>query len=279
MRRLVVNADDFGFTRDVNAGIVEAYRDGILRSTTLMANGAAFDHAVETALAEPGLDVGCHFTLVGGRSVADPGRGLPRSTPELLAGLAFGRWSGATVEDECRAQIERIRAAGLAVSHIDTHKHTHLHPRVLAAVLRAARAAGIGWIRRPVDWPDRRGAGKAGAGRRWLSRGVAALGWRYLTAIEAAGLRSTDRFTGFQMTGLYDEWDLAALIRGLPEGSTEFMCHPGRCGDELRAARTRLKQSREAELRALTSETVRRAVEESGVQIVSFRELAAGLVS
>ena len=87
------------------------------------------------------------------------------------------------------------------------------------------------------------------------------------------GCRSTDHFAGFQVTGRYAAADLARLIRALPEGSTEFMCHPGACGDELRGARTRLKESREQELRTLTSPEVRAALVEAGVELVTYRGL------
>jgi predicted glycoside hydrolase/deacetylase ChbG (UPF0249 family) len=91
--------------------------------------------------------------------------------------------------------------------------------------------------------------------------------------LAARGCRSTDHFAGFQITGRYTAADLARLIRALPEGSTEFMCHPGFCTDELRAAPTRLKESREKELLALTSTEVRAALHESGVELVSYRAL------
>jgi predicted glycoside hydrolase/deacetylase ChbG (UPF0249 family) len=85
--------------------------------------------------------------------------------------------------------------------------------------------------------------------------------------------RSTDWFAGFRLTGRYRSGDLVELIRALPEGATEFMCHPGRCGDDLRSARTRLKESREEELRALTAPEVRTALAEAGVKLVSYRDL------
>src|SRR5437867_1012770 len=91
-RRLIVNADDFGFTADVNTGIIEAYRNGILTATTLMANGAAFDHAVVLAKENPGLDVGCHLALVGAKSVARPGVDLPRTVRQLVWQLISGAY-------------------------------------------------------------------------------------------------------------------------------------------------------------------------------------------
>jgi predicted glycoside hydrolase/deacetylase ChbG (UPF0249 family) len=90
MRRLIVNADDFGFTRGVNAGIVEACQQGILRSTTLMANGLAFEDAVERALGAPELDVGCHLVLIGGRATVPPHEPFAKSIKELLWGLSSG---------------------------------------------------------------------------------------------------------------------------------------------------------------------------------------------
>ncbi len=261
MKRLVVNADDFGFTRDVNQGIVEAHCRGILTATTLMATGEAFEHAVTLAQKNPSLDVGCHLVLVG----APP---LPRTVLELTRALAAGRIK---VFDELIAQVRRILDAGLRPTHLDTHKHTHLLPPVLDAVARISEEYKIPWVRRPFDFPVTP-AGVSWA-KRATSRALGVVRRRCARVLARHGCRSTDHFAGFQITGRYTASDLARLIRALPEGSTEFMCHPGFCTDELRAARTRLKESREEELRALTSPEVRAAVEESGVKLVNYREL------
>ena len=109
MKRLVVNADDFGYTRDVNLGIIEAHTSGILTATTLMANGNAFEHAVALAKEHGRLDVGCHLVLVGGRSLIGGKAPLPQSVPELLRSLAFRRIDP---YDELRAQVDRIMDAG-----------------------------------------------------------------------------------------------------------------------------------------------------------------------
>src|SRR5579863_8807822 len=123
--RLIVNADDFGYTRSVNEGIIEAHRDGILTATTLMANGAAFEHAVEHARHNPTLDVGCHLVLVEGQSVLDPARALPTSLGDMVGAVMRGRLSP---YEELRAQVEKIVAAGIRPTHLDAHKHTHLMP-------------------------------------------------------------------------------------------------------------------------------------------------------
>ena len=111
-KQLVVNADDFGFTRDVNQGIIEAHQQGILTATTLMANGDAFDDAVRLARENPNLDVGAHLVLIGGGALAAPGRELPQTVPRLLAAIASRRIH---IYDELAAQVRRILDAGRAI--------------------------------------------------------------------------------------------------------------------------------------------------------------------
>ena len=261
MKHLVVNADDFGFTRDVNAGIVAAHRQGILTATTLMATGAAFDDAVRLALENPALDIGCHLVLVGSP-------GFPPTVARLAQALAQRR---IRVYDELAAQVRRIIDAGIRPTHLDTHKHTHLLPPVLNAVARISEEFGIRWVRRPFDLP------MSANGVSWPKR-AAASGMRLMRArfhrvLDRHHCRTTDHFAGFQITGNYDAAELARLIRQLPDGSTEFMCHPGFCDDELRAAYTRLKESRRRELDALISLEVRAALDDSGVTATNYSRL------
>ena len=239
MKKLIVNADDFGFTRDVNAGIVAAHRRGILTATTIMATGRAFVHAVELSRENPDLDIGCHLVLVGSE-------GFPATVPALLYAVATRR---IRIYDELSAQVRRILDAGLRPTHLDTHKHTHLLPPVLDAVARISEEFSIPWVRRPL------------------------LPARFQRVLSKHGCRTTDHFAGFRMTGKYGAPELAGLIRRLPEGVTEFMCHPGFCTAELRASSTRLKESRQRELEALTSPQVRNALSEEGVELATYRTL------
>jgi chitin disaccharide deacetylase len=260
--RLIVNADDFGFTRDVNEGIVEAYKNGILTATTLMANGDAFEHAIELAHGTPSLDVGCHVVLVQGQSVADPSRALPASLPDLVRTLLRRKLD---VYEEIAAQVTKIARAGIRPTHIDTHKHTHLLPPVLDAVARVAHDFGIHWVRRPFDFGI--------DGRARITKSAIALGMRATRpgfARTLAQLKMTDHFTGFQLTGALDAGSLIGTLERLPEGLTEFMCHPGKLGPDLRAAQTRLKESREIELAALVSREARRVIERRGIQLVNY---------
>ncbi|HEY9142177.1 MAG TPA: ChbG/HpnK family deacetylase [Bryobacteraceae bacterium] len=264
-RQLVVNADDFGFTPDVNRGIVEAHRRGILTAATLVANGDAFDDAVRLARDTPGLDVGCHLVLIGGRSLVT-GRPFPATVTHLLRALARRE---IRLYDELAEQTRRTIAAGIRPSHLDTHKHTHLAPPVLEAVARVARDFGIQWVRRPFDFPMH-GLGGVPRLTRLASGALGLLRGRFERVLAAYGCRTVDHFAGFRMTGRLDSGELAALAAALPEGSTELMCHPGYCGDALRNAPTRLKESRERELRALIAPEARQALERHSIELVNF---------
>ena len=262
VRSLAVNADDFGFTRDVNQGIVEAHVDGILTSTTLMANGRAFDDAVRLAREHPSLDIGCHLVLVG-----EPP--FPATVAKLIQAVALGR---IRIYDELAAQVRRILDAGLQPTHLDTHKHTHLLPPVLDAVGRISEDFHIPWVRRPFDFPLQPGG--IGWKKRAVSSAFGVVRRHSQRVLKSHGCRSTDHFAGFQLTGNYDAATLVELVRSLPEGSTEFMCHSGPpAAKNFRAAPTRLKESREQELRALTSPEVRAALAEENVRLAGFGQL------
>jgi len=265
-KQLVVNADDFGFTPDVNQGIVDAHLRGILTATTLMANGAAFDDAVRLARETPTLDIGCHLVLVGGNSLVSE-RPLPLTTTELLGALALRR---IRPYDELRPQIERIAAAGVRPTHLDTHKHTHLLPPVLEAVARLAEEFGIGWVRRPFDLPMGTLGRVVPSKVRAASRAMAVVEGRFRRVLKKHGCRATDHFAGFQITGRFGIEELVDLIGMLPEGSTELMCHPGYYTEALRNARTRLKKSRERELQALMAGAVRAAAKRNGIALVGY---------
>jgi chitin disaccharide deacetylase len=267
LKQLVTNADDFGFTPDVNEGIVEAHRHGILTATTLMANGAAFDDAVRLARQTPTLDIGCHLVLIGGGSIVDR-KALPASVPQLLGALATRQ---IRPYDELKAQVQKILDAGIRPTHLDTHKHTHLAPPVLDAVACLAEEFDIRWVRRPFDFPLH--AVAVPPMKRLTSDALAVLRRRFHRVLTAHGCRTTDHFAGFQITGAFRTPELVALLGALPEGTTEFMCHPGRCTEALRQSKTRLKESRQHELEALVSPEVRQAIQQNQIELVSYARL------
>jgi len=288
MKRLIVNGDDFGFTRSTNAGILRAHREGILTSATVMANGAAFDEAVQIALANPDLGVGCHIAVVDGRPVSAPAEipsligpdgCLPKSVIELTGKL--GRLIRVRdVEREIGAQVQRVIDAGINPTHLDTHKHSHLHPAILGALVRIAAEFGIRRIRRPFELIAPTLGGPAARSNRavhmkqWAASLVALSVAPFFNAtVSRYGMKTPDRFYGIALTGLMDADTMTSVLGSIRTGTAEIMCHPGIHDDELDQARTRLKESREVELEALTDPAVRRAVESMGIELIDYRGL------
>jgi predicted glycoside hydrolase/deacetylase ChbG (UPF0249 family) len=255
VKRLIINADDFGFTRDVNTGILKAHRSGVLTSTTLMANGEAFDDAVRLAFETPALDIGCHLVLVQGHSILT-GRPLPDSPLQLLRTLAAGRLD---VYAELRAQVEKVRDTGLAITHLDSHKHTHIIPSVFRTVVRLAHEFDIPFVRLPLDHTTR-----------FVGSACQLADGYYRRFARGSNVFMTDHFLGFRLTGYLTEESFAAALRGVKDGTTEFMCHPGFLGEELKTARTRLKESRVRELEALTSPRVRAVMDAESIHLATF---------
>jgi hopanoid biosynthesis associated protein HpnK len=285
MKSLIVNADDFGLTAGVNAGIVQAFRDGILTSTTLMATGDAFDDAVARVRENPEMDVGCHLELVGENCVAPANEilslakkngELPRTLLELVGRLTSGLIASEDIEREFRAQIDRVVSAGITPSHLDSHKHTHAHPIVMEALFRVAREFGIKRVRKPFEetqitakLPEANGA----VTQRFLISVASITAPAFRRGLKAYDLRAPDHFFGVMLTGQLCGSALRRLIEQLPEGTSEVMCHPGICDAELEKSSTRLKQQRQIELNALLDADVARAIRESGVRLMPYRDL------
>jgi chitin disaccharide deacetylase len=287
MKELILNADDFGLTRGVNEGIIRGHREGILTSATLMATGPAFEDAVERALANPVLGVGCHLVLVGGTAVSPPeeipslvdatGR-MPESFGAFVAKISTGKINPAEVERELRAQIEKIRHAGIEPTHLDTHKHTHAHPIVMESLGRVAQALGITKVRKPMEklrdsWESSRRESGGLSAQLLASAAVRAITPRFDSISRRHGLRSPDHFLGLAMTGKLGPAALRHLIESAPEGRVEIMLHPGFCDADLQGTGSRLQQQRQFELDGLLDAGVRSAVREQGIRLISYREL------
>ena len=285
VRRLIVNADDFGLTPGVNRAIIEAHSTGLVSSATLMANGVGFDDAVKRAKAVPNLSIGCHIVLVDGMPLSDS-----RKLPSLTGGIdsQFEKSIGAfafrairrkikpgEVQAEAAAQIRKLQNAGIEVSHIDTHKHTHIFPQVLVPLLRAAKTCGIGAIRNPFGRVAY--SGLATQPKLWKRYGQLMLlnpfARRFLQSVQAEGIITPNGCLGVAATGVLDETLFHAILENLPDGTWEFVTHPGYNDSDLDEVATRLRQSRETELRLLTSPGVREDLARQGIELISYRDL------
>ena len=188
----------------------------------------------------------------------------------------LGRLSENEIEAEAAAQIRKLQAAGIPVTHVDSHKHTHLFPRVLRPLLRAAASCGVKAIRNPFERiQGSQLAASPRLWRRWTEVGILrSLARQFREAVQEAGMSTPDGTLAIVATGSLDERLLRLMVEHLPEGTWELVCHPGYNDGDLQGVRTRLRESREQELRILTSASTRELLAANGIEIVSFRELA-----
>lgn len=287
MKRLIVNADDFGYTRGVNAGIVRGFREGIITSTTIMANGPAFEDAVELAKKNPTLGVGCHLMLVDGvcvaqvseiPSLADAEGRLPRNVAALTGKLLTGAVQGEDIARELRAQINKVIQAGITPTHLDSHKHTHLHPQVMERVAKVAEEFGIRRIRKPFE--DTGVLLRSAFGDGWdsLKQSITALlagtaAPQFEKLARTHGISTPARFWGMAATGRLNCQTLLSMMDSITDEVNELMCHPGEYDEELEGSSTRLKRERERELEALIDPAVRTAIQQKGIQLIDYRGL------
>ena len=274
-----MNADDFGLTSGVNRAIIELHGVGLVTSTSLMARSGATEEAVRLALAAPTLGVGCHVVLVDGEPVLPPEQiptlvdartgHFPHSLNTFLTRLFTGRISAAEVEAEAGAQIDFLQKRGVRLTHIDTHKHTHVLPQVLHPVLRAARARGIRAIRNPFEpkWSIH-----ATPRAQWLRTvQVSALRWLEpfcCGIIEKEGFATTRGTIAVIGTGILDAAMLRPMLKSLPPGTWELVTHPGYNDADLECIRTRLRASRDGEREALIT-----LKEFPDIKLISFAQL------
>lgn len=263
MVRLIINADDYGLTPGINRGIQALQASGSLTSATIMAGTVYAQQAAAYAGAHPAMGAGCHIVLVDGDPVAPAAEiasllrpGAPsfyRTLGEFLWALLSGLIQPKHIEREARAQLVRLQGMGIKLTHVDTHKHTHMFPAVLRPVLDAAKSAGIRAVRNPFE-PE------------WSVRATPAASWtrkaevnilRALYARQFAfvtqqwGFTTSNGTMGIAATGSLDEPTLRSILQAMPEGTWELVCHPGHVDAALLHVDTRLRQSREIEFECL----------------------------
>ncbi len=279
MKRLIINADDFGLTQGINRAVLALNAKRVLTSSTLMASASYAEEAAQAALLQPALGIGCHLVLVDGVPV------LPAAELPTLVDQRSGRFRGSLgtfvracllghidereIQAEAEAQIARIQSFGLHPTHLDTHKHTHMFAPVLRAVTRAAQSREVRCVRNPFE-PRWSIAATVGAPllRRIQVNLLRQLEPAFLRVVRDAGLFTTDGAIGVLATGTLDAATLKALLSAMPPGTWEFVTHPGYNDIPLAKAGTRLLAARETELEMLEA-----AVFEQDVQLIHFGEL------
>jgi predicted glycoside hydrolase/deacetylase ChbG (UPF0249 family) len=288
--RLIINADDFGLTRGVNRAIAELHEAKAITSATLMATGPAFEDAVATAHAHPGLGVGCHIVLTDGVPVSPPqsiptligadGRSFRPKLLDFVQTALRGGISEDEIEREALAQLQKIQRAGISVTHFDTHKHTHLFPIVARPLLRLAERSGIRAIRSPFEQPWSLALGHGGGLRRFQVKLLSYFRARFadISQIRDARVLTTDGTIGISATGHLDAPTLREILNALPgEGTFELCCHPGYNDDDLDRVVTRLRGHRDVERLALLAEVPQFSLHPNAFQLIHYGELGAAV--
>ncbi len=291
MKNLIVNADDLGWTDGVNRGIIHSHRNGIVTSASLLANGAAFESAVELARNAPAMGVGVHLNLNDGKPVSPPemipslvtAQGAFAGGPEtFMLRIARRNLNLKEVETEWNNQIQKIFDAGIHPTHLDGHKHVHMLPGLFEIALRLARRHDIGAIRVAHETSTLRAALSCGDQQNSpvvLKQGVQARALKLLARdakamAENAGVSTADYFCGIAQTGELHVAGMKRLLQNLPHGSTEMMCHPGFMDADLEKSATRLQDSRALEVDILTNQEIRNLVASQGIRLIDYALVA-----
>ena len=272
-RLLIVSADDLGLTDGVCRAVLRGHRDGVVTATSLLAVGRSFELATAMLRDTPSLDVGAHLAIVGEDpplltareipTLVDPRGAFPLSyRTVVLRGLAR-RLDPDDVRRELAAQLERIRGAGVPVSHLDTHQHTHLWPGVARVLVDLAAEHGIGAVRTPGS-------------RRVLpvGFGVNLLAGRLRSRIGRGGLVTTQAYAGLDEAGSFDQARFARSLTGLGGAaeSVEINAHPGEAGD-AGLGRFDWGYHWADELALLLAPQTRSLIEAAGYRLGGFRDL------
>jgi hopanoid biosynthesis associated protein HpnK len=281
-RFVIINADDFGFSSGVNQAIIEAHDRGVLTSTSLMVTGEAFDEAVALAHAHPKLAVGLHLVVCKGKAVLPPEQiphlvdstgQFPRDPVKVGLRYQFNQEARRELALEIRAQLEKFRETGLQLSHVDGHKHLHMHPVVLQILVELADEFNIKVIRLPSE--ELRitlGLDRSDLLTKIIWSGIftalRSYGDRLLTS---KGINFADRVYGLLETGRMTEKYWLGLIPQIRADLVEIYAHPAipRPGEPTNGPLGLGK----AELEALLSDRVREAIISSGFELTNYNEL------
>lgn len=280
LRYIIINADDFGRHAEINRAVEEGIEHGCLRSATVMPGGAAFAGAIDIARRHEALGLGVHFTLVDGHPILPPeeipslvgaeGDFLPDHTA-LLKRYLRGGVNLEEVRRELAAQLQKVEATGIPISHVDSHQHMHTLTGIIDIVLDLASRAGIRAVRTPRT-PLFAGA-FGGLGQLVGRLGLSTLARLAACKAHRRGLLTPDNFAGIVAGEAVSEGELLHLIAHLPQGTTEVMMHPGTKNDVLQED-SGWQHDFEAELAAILSPRVGEALRKAEVEPVNFRHLS-----
>lgn len=279
MKRLIVNADDFGLHTEINKGIIKGYREGFITSTSIMPSAPAYEEAVALAQDNPNLGIGIHLTLVGGVAPVLPAarvssllddRGVFLPDYGAFAKRYYtGGIKNTELESELRTQIERALESGLNITHLDSHQHLHVLPVLNRLVLKLSCEYNIKRMRIPCEPYFFKGGFEAGLGRMIGKWGLSFCASMASMGTKDAGISYPDCFFGMLAGGNLNEELIGNILRSLPDGTSEIMTHPGLNKGEL-DKHFSWNYHWEDELQAFLSEKNKALLKQEQIALINF---------
>lgn len=281
VKKLIINADDFGLTGGVNRGIIEGHQKGVITSTTLMANMLGFEDAVRLARQNPHLGVGIHLNIYRGKPLFSPSQ-IPSllnqngeffSSFKLAKKIYQGKINLKEVEEELKAQIIKVKEAGINITHLDSEKHFHCFPQISAVVLKLAAYFNIRKIRLPREhWSNRR-VSDLFSPQFYKMQYLASRSRALIPLFQKQGIKYIDNFYGILYSGKTSLSSFLEILENIPQGISELMVHPGYVDAELKGLNNNMVYSREKELKILLHPEVKRSIKVLEIQLVNYNEL------
>ncbi|HIH15108.1 MAG: hypothetical protein QT08_C0011G0002 [archaeon GW2011_AR17] len=251
MNKLIVSADDFGYTKEVNLGILDAHRFGTVTSTTIMANQNYFDHAI--AIYPKSLGIGVHLNLTWGNSLLNGKKFSPWNKQKIVLGIIDKEF----VEDEFRKQIEKLLEVGIRPDHLDTHHHMHAFQPVTNAIIKLAQEYHIYKIRWPKEKENKMILQTSYLKQKLINKNL-----------KECPIKTTDHFYGVLHAGKPELKHFLSYLNF--EGTAEICCHPGK---KYGTKQDKLWKTREKELQILTNDMFLNKIKEKNIQLITFKEL------
>ena len=288
MKYLIVNADEFGLSEGVNKGIIEAYKNGIVKSTTLVVCGKGYSQAVEYLKNNNGLDAGVHLTLTDGMPIASNDKVITLvnkenkfyKRDEFIKKMMLGKISTEEIKTEFVAQIDKTNASGISLSHLDSHQSTYIHPKIFPIVIEIAKKYGLP-IRFPIDpvflnkKPSFKFKTNIHIAKKILLK---VFSIKQKNQMRVLGVKTSDHFrTYFDFHADKRDYEEAfiRLLSSLNEGVTEVMTHPGYWDADLCewVYGEEDKLLRENELKVLVSDKIKNYIKDNSIEVINYKKV------
>ena len=268
MKRLIVNADDFGYSDEVNKGIIESHLNGIVTSTSIIVNMPGFKSAVKLAKANPSLDTGIHLNLTEGTPLSQSTLAVKGKFSGSYLNFILNKYPDEEIEAELEAQILKLREAGIKISHIDGHQHIHLFPKVFKIIVNLAKKHKIKFVRIPDEkiLLNKILLGSILDGQLIKNLVLSVLSLNKKKILKDNGLKTTDNFYGILNANQSTFTKLASVIKNIENGTSELICHPG--NENYNNYLNRIREKK-----ILTHPTTKELIKSSNIKLTNFKSL------